>query len=131
LARELVQSALQARDRAYAPYSHFQVGAAIRSRSGQVFLGCNIENKAYSVVMCAERVAIFSAMAFGCRDFSHIALIADCEGPLVPCGGCLQVLAELAPDIVLAMANMSGAFRLSTVSELFPQLSEVNGLEAE
>jgi cytidine deaminase len=109
-----------ARTSAYAPYSRFAVGAALRTRSGTVFRGCNIENSAYGLTMCAERVALYAAVASGERSFSHIALAADQPEPLSPCGACRQVLAELAPDAQILMANITGEVRHATVSELLP-----------
>lgn len=117
---ELISAAVEARGQAYAPYSGFPVGAAIRTRSGRIFFGCNIENAAFGATMCAERVAIFSAIAAGERSFSELALVADQATPLSPCGTCRQVLAELAPELVVIMANMTGQVQTGSIRELLP-----------
>jgi cytidine deaminase len=118
--RELIVRATLAREQAHAPYSGFPVGAAILTRAGSVYAGCNVENSSYSATMCAERVALFSAIAAGERDFAAIALVADLAEPLTPCGTCRQVLAELAPTIAIAMANLAGAVHTTTIGELLP-----------
>src|SRR5690348_17668436 len=94
---DLLTLARAAREHAYAPYSKFRVGAAVRTRDGRTFAGCNVENAAYGLCNCAERTALFSAMAAGCqpRDFVQLAVIADTPGPVSPCGACRQVMAEL------------------------------------
>lgn len=120
---ELMQRARAARDRAYAPYSRFQVGAALLTRDGHVFEGCNVENSAYGLCNCAERTAVFSAVAAGYRpgDFEHLAVIADTEGPVSPCGACRQVLAELGGDtLVVTLACLHGEHIQTTVGELLP-----------
>jgi len=102
----LIEAAAKARERAYAPYSHFRVGAALLCRSGQVYIGCNIENVAYSPTICAERTAIASAIAAGEQPgtFEAIAVVGDDPEPSTPCGVCRQVLAELAPGALVIMA---------------------------
>jgi cytidine deaminase len=116
----LISEALAARNEAYAPHSGFPVGAAIKTASGHIFRGFNVENSSYSVTMCAERIAIYAALVAGEREFTHIALVADQDEPLSPCGACRQVLAELAPDASVVMANTKGVVRYSTVKELLP-----------
>lgn len=121
----LVEAASQARTRSYAPYSKFRVGAALLTQEGKVYVGCNIENGAYSPTMCAERVAIGAAIAAGERlgSFAAIAVVGDREEPTSPCGVCRQVLAELAPGatVVMAAAPELGERRLvMTVEELLP-----------
>ncbi len=90
---ELIGCAAKAKRGAYAPYSHFKVGAALLTRSGKVYLGCNVENAAYGECMCAERVALFKAISEGERDFAAIAIVGD-NGLCPPCGSCRQVLSE-------------------------------------
>lgn len=92
--QQLVKAANAAAGRAYAPYSKFHVGAAIMSRDGRVFTGCNVENASFGLTNCAERTALFCAVAAGCRDFKAIAIVADGEQMPYPCGACRQVLAE-------------------------------------
>jgi cytidine deaminase len=119
----LLDLALTARERAYAPYSRFQVGAALETRDGHQFSGCNVENASYGLCNCAERTALFSAIAAGYRpgDFSAIAVVADTPEPVTPCGACRQVMAELcAPSTPVLLANLAGATRLTTVEALLP-----------
>jgi len=116
----LVVAAREARSRAYAPYSRFAVGAAVLTAAGQVFPGCNIENAAYSVCLCAERVALTSAYAAGQREIVALAVIADTPGPVSPCGACRQVLFELAPNCVVVLANTRGATLETTPEALLP-----------
>jgi len=119
----LLDLARQAREWAYAPYSRFQVGAALQTKDGRVFQGCNVENAAYGLCNCAERTALFSAIAAGCKpgDFSAIAVIADTPEPVTPCGSCRQVLAELcSSDMPVLLANVAGASRQTTVEALLP-----------
>jgi cytidine deaminase len=119
----LVRDARAARDRAYAPYSQFRVGAAVLTRSGRVFRGCNIENASYGLTLCAERVALALAVAEGCSrgDFTHLAVIADTGEPVAPCGACRQVMMELAgPDLIVIQANLRGALSQLTMAALLP-----------
>ena len=104
----LVTAALDARKRAYAPYSHFAVGAAVLTASGTVYPGCNIENAAYPATVCAERVALWSAYAAGEREIVAVAVVTATEGPASPCGTCRQVIAELAPTCVVILTNLHG-----------------------
>lgn len=123
--RDLVGHAAAARERAYAPYSDFAVGAAVLTREGRVHVGCNVENAAYTVAICAERVAVFSAVARGERDFYAIAVIAAGDEPVSPCGPCRQVLAELAPHATIVMASVAGEILVSTCADLLPGTAAV------
>lgn len=114
----LVQFALEARTRAYAPYSHYQVGAALLTVDGEVILGCNVENAAYPSTICAERVALTAAVAQKKRHFTAIAVATRNGGS--PCGTCRQVMKELGPEMVVYIADEHGAYRTTTVSELLP-----------
>lgn len=116
----LVDAARTARERAYVPYSNFQVGAALLSAAGTIYLGCNVENAAYPVCMCAERTALFAAYAAGERAFVALAVIADSERPVPPCGMCRQALFELAPDIAVLLTNLHGVERRTSPRELLP-----------
>lgn len=118
--QELIALATMARDRAYAPYSKFKVGAALLCASGQVFIGCNIENSAYPVTICAERCAISAAIAAGEHDFICLAVIANSPRPVSPCGMCRQVLAELAPSARVVLVNLEGAIEQTTTRDLLP-----------
>ncbi|MFW5867354.1 MAG: cytidine deaminase [Armatimonadota bacterium] len=115
----LVAAARLARERAFAPYSNFPVGAAVMCADGRVFEGCNIENAAYGLTICAERVALFSAIASGCRQIDAIAIAGPDERPLSPCGSCRQVMLELAPDAEVIMAG-EDARRTRMVRDLLP-----------
>lgn len=117
----LLERAREARERAYVPYSKFKVGAALLTSTGEVILGCNIENAAYSLCNCAERTALFKAYSEGIKKFSKMAVIADTPRAVAPCGACRQVMAELCPpDMVVIMGNMNGEVLEKTVSELLP-----------
>lgn len=120
---ELMDAAREARNRAYVPYSHFQVGAALIDKDGRVHYGCNVENAAYGPTNCAERTALFRAIADGCQPgtFQAIAVIGDTDGPIAPCGVCRQVLLELCgPDMPVVMGNLHGDRAVMTVGELLP-----------
>jgi cytidine deaminase len=120
---ELLEHARHARTRAYAPYSNFHVGAALLTRDGRVYAGCNVENASYGLCNCAERTALFSAMADGCKpgDFVHLAVIADTESPVSPCGACRQVMIELGGgDLTVTLASIRGAVRRTTAADLLP-----------
>ncbi|MBW8348149.1 cytidine deaminase [Bacillus sp. IITD106] len=118
---QLIQEAKKAQEKAYVPYSHFPVGAALLTNDGKVYHGCNIENAAYSVGNCAERTAIFKAVSEADRDFSMLAVIADTERPVPPCGACRQVIAELCPkNMKVVLANKKGDIKELTVEELLP-----------
>jgi cytidine deaminase len=115
----LIDLANQARQRAYAPYSNYQVGAALRTQSGRIFTGCNVENAAYPHCLCAERVAVFKAVSEGERDFEVIAVATANGGS--PCGGCRQVLAEFGLETIVLIADASGKLIQETsVAELLP-----------
>ncbi len=119
--RELIGKAVEVRERAYAPYSRFKVGAALLSRDGRVFAGCNVENASYGLTVCAERVALFKAVSEGTREFEAIA-IACGKGPCAPCGACRQVLFEFAPDLTVIMTDSEGKeIRVSKLSDLLPE----------
>ncbi len=121
--KELVAKAIEARKLSYSPYSHFQVGAALLTKDGQVFLGANIENSSYPLCMCAERNALYNAMLHGYKksDFVALALSADTDGPCSPCGACRQVISELFPkDGEIIMSNLKGDVQVTNVEELLP-----------
>lgn len=116
---ELIEKAKEYRERAYTPYSKFKVGAAVLTRRGNVYGGCNIENASYPLTNCAERTAIFKAVSEGEREFEAIAVVADTDGPCAPCGACRQVMAEFRiPRII--MANLKGKVKEVSLEELLP-----------
>jgi cytidine deaminase len=115
----LVDLANTARERAYVPYSHYAVGSALRTRSGRIFTGVNIENAAYPQTMCAERVAMFKAVSEGEKDFEVITVVTDNGGS--PCGGCRQVMAEFGLDTIVILADGQGHIvEETTVKNLLP-----------
>jgi cytidine deaminase len=116
----LIDLANEARKRAYAPYSNYQVGAALRTKSGRIFTGVNVENAAYPHTMCAERVAIFKAVSEGETEFEMIAVATNNGGS--PCGGCRQVMAEFGLDTIVLIADGDGQLKKEmSVSELLPE----------
>jgi cytidine deaminase len=116
----LIDLANNARKRAYAPYSKYQVGSALRIKTGRIFTGVNVENAAYPHTMCAERVAIFKAISEGEQEFEAISVVTDNGGS--PCGGCRQVLAEFGLDTLVLIANGKGELlKEMTVKELLPE----------
>lgn len=117
----LIEQAIAARRHAYAPYSRFAVGAALRTKSGRVYCGCNVENLSFGLTICAERSAVSAAIAAGEREFVAIAVVADAKEPVTPCGACRQVLAEFAPDLPICSANLDGQTFESTIRELLPR----------
>jgi cytidine deaminase len=119
----LVKAASAARNSAYARYSGFKVGAAVLTTDGRTFTGCNVENASYGLCNCAERTALFSAIAAGCKpgEFSHLAVVADTAGPVSPCGACRQVMMELGgAALIVIQANLKGDRAQTTAAELLP-----------
>lgn len=117
----LMQQAIEARKRAYVPYSKFQVGAALLTEEGKVYLGGNIENAAYSLCNCAERTALFKAYSEGDKNYKALAVAADTPKAVSPCGACRQVMAELCPpEMPVFLTNLNGDVWETTVSALIP-----------
>lgn len=117
----LLDAATKVRENAYAPYSHFKVGAAIRAASGRVYTGCNVENVAYPEGTCAEAGAIAAMVAAGETRIAEVLVIADSPVPVPPCGGCRQKLAEFAaPETPVTLATTDGKTRVTTVAALLP-----------
>ena len=124
----LVDLANMARQRAYAPYSHYPVGASLRTKTGRIFTGVNVENAAYPQTMCAERIAIFKAVSEGEKEFEVITVVTDNGGS--PCGGCRQVMAEFGLDTIVIMADGSGQIvKETTVKDLLPDAFTPGDLE--
>ncbi|MGP4107469.1 cytidine deaminase [Virgibacillus sp. L01] len=118
---ELIQEAITIRNKAYVPYSTFPVGAALLTNTGKIYTGCNIENAAYPVSCCAERVAIFKAIADGERDFKEMAVVADTKRPVPPCGSCRQVMSEFFDKkLTIHLANLHNTTKSVTMDELLP-----------
>ena len=117
--QKLMDCAIKAREKAYSPYSHFAVGAALLCEDGTLYEGCNIENVSYGLTNCAERTAIFKAVSEGHIKFKALAVVADTEGPCAPCGACRQVMAEFKIPLII-MGNLMGNIKIVTIEELLP-----------
>jgi cytidine deaminase len=118
--RELIEAARRARENAYAPFSHFQVGAAVRTRSGRAIGGCNVENASYGLTICAERVAIFKAISEGEREFDAIAVVTDADRLTPPCGACRQIIWEMCGNVEVVLANLKGQVEVHRMKDLLP-----------
>ncbi len=119
--KNMLRMAFEAMDRAYAPYSNFQVGACLKGASGAYYLGCNIENVAYTPTNCAERTALFKAVYEGERAFDALAVISTSDRCTPPCGVCRQALVEFCdPDMPVICANRSGRYQVYSMAELMP-----------
>ena len=117
----LEKAARKVRERAYAPYSNFQVGAVLESTSGKIFTGCNVENISYGLTICAERNAVFAAVAAGVRSFRRIVVVADSKEPVTPCGACRQVLSEFSENMEIVSVNLQSKKYRAKISELLPR----------
>ncbi|GAG70347.1 unnamed protein product [marine sediment metagenome] len=124
--RELVEIAKKTGENAYAPYSNFKVGAALLTKSGNVYKGCNVENSSYGLTICAERVAISNAVSNGEKEFIKMAIVGGFtekqnESLLTPCGACMQIMSEFNPDLELILLNTVGKIITINLKELFPK----------
>ena len=117
---DLIKEATKARENAAAPFSKFKVGAALRTAGGKIYHGCNVENCTYALTVCAERVALLSALAAGERKFTAIAVVTQSDEPSTPCGPCRQLMWEYCGDIDVSLANLSGQRVDYKLSTLFP-----------
>ncbi|MEN8223297.1 MAG: cytidine deaminase [Acidobacteriota bacterium] len=119
--KELYDAAKKVKEKAYAPYSNFHVGSALRTESGKIFSGCNVENSSYGVTICAERNAVFKMVSEGEQKISSILVIGDTEKFLPPCGACRQVIAEFSDEhTAVIMCNKDGKSKETTVGEILP-----------
>ena len=118
--QKLFDAALRAREHAYVPESGFKIGAAVLAENGRVYYGCNIENACYSLTNCAERTAIFSAIAGGAHKLLALLVVADTERPVMPCGACRQVIAEFGIKKIIT-ANVKGKMKNYTIEKLLPE----------
>ncbi len=117
----LINSAMDARTKAYAPYSKFRVGAALLGKNGQIFTGCNIENASFSATNCGERTAFYNAIVSGITEFEAIAIVSDSTDYIAPCGVCRQVMVEFCqPDFQILMCKADGSYNQLSLSDLMP-----------
>ena len=119
--QQLIDAAATARERAFAPYSNFEVGSAVETADGKVFTGCNIESATYGLTMCAERVAIWKAVSEGETSFTRVAVVVDTEELTPPCGSCWQIIWEFCGDIEIIMVNPRGKTETCQMKDLFPK----------
>jgi len=117
----LIDAAKKSREHAHAKFSNFRVGAALRTASGKIFGGCNVENATYGLTVCAERVAIFKAISEGERKFNAIAVVTDTDSLTPPCGACRQLIWEFCGDVPVILANLHGKTETVPMRELFPK----------
>jgi cytidine deaminase len=128
---ELRKAAFDAMENAYAPYSRFRVGAALRTASGEIVTGCNVENAVYGEALCAERVAVAAAVARGLKDFDEIAIASESEDPAPPCGSCRQTMSEFAPDLKVTGYSRNGKKVIWSLSDLLPEAFALNHLRGK
>ena len=119
-AEKLLSAARECRDRAFAPFSGFRVGAAVEADDGSIFAGCNVESASYGLTMCAERVAIFAAVAAGRKRIKRVSVVAESDELTAPCGACRQVIWEFGGDITVLIVNTNGESVERQMSELLP-----------
>ena len=126
---DLIQRAIAARLKSVAPFSKFLVGAALRTKEGKVFTGCNVESASYGLTVCAERVAIWKALSEGERDFTDLAIVADTEQLTPPCGTCRQIIWEFAKHARIVLANLRGAREEVDIAHLLPKAFDARFLK--
>jgi len=126
---DLVKAAGDVRERAFPPYSNFRVGAAVLTKTGRVFTGCNVESASYGLTVCAERVAIWKAVSEGETDFQEIAVVVDTEELTPPCGVCRQIIWEFCGDVPVTLANLHGASETISMKELLPRAFDTKFLK--
>jgi len=124
---KLVRQAIAAREKAYAPYSNYRVGAALLGKSGRIYTGCNVENAVYPLAICAERAAVAKAVSEGEREFVALAVTTENAGS--PCGSCRQVMREFGEDIVVLISDAEGNYRETMVADLLPDSFSKKDLE--
>ncbi len=127
--KELIEAATAVRDHAYAPFSQFQVGAALETEDGEIIDGCNVESASYGLTVCAERVAIWKAISQGKRKIKCIAVVADTEDLTPPCGVCRQIIWEFGGDIPVVMANLKGKTETVQMKDLLPRAFDTKFLK--
>lgn len=117
--QKLYKAAVEARENSYSPYSHFAVGAAVRTAAGKIYKGCNIENGSYGLTVCAERNAIFAAVGAGESELTELCVVADTSGPVSPCGACRQVMSEFKINRII-LTNLKGDVKEMSLEEILP-----------
>lgn len=127
--KELVEAAKKVREKAYAPYSEFKVGAALQTKNGKIYTGCNVESASYGLTVCAERVAIWKAVSEGEHEFTEIAVAADTQELTPPCGVCRQIIWEFCHDIPVTLANLKGDTETVMMHELLPRAFDTKFLK--
>ncbi len=127
--KELVESARQVREKAYAPFSNFRVGAAVLTKDGKIYTGCNIESASYGLTVCAERVAIWKAVSEGESEFTNVAVVADTEELTPPCGVCRQIIWEFCGDVPVTFANLKSNVETVQMKELLPRAFDTKFLK--
>jgi cytidine deaminase len=118
---DLIRSATDVRENAFAPYSNFRVGAAVESESGTIYTGCNVESASYGLTVCAERVAIWKGISRGEKKFGRIAVVVDTEELTPPCGVCRQIIWEFCGDVPVILSNLQGRTETIQMGELLPR----------
>lgn len=124
----LIETALLAKSNAYAPYSQFNVGAALLTEDYTLFAGCNVENSSYSLTICAERNAVFKAVCAGQTKYKAMAIVSDNKKFLSPCGACRQVLSEFSPEIELILTTSTGDVKITSLDKIFPMPADLKRL---
>ncbi|WIL49206.1 cytidine deaminase [Bacillus bombysepticus] len=128
--KKYIEEANKMLSKAYIPYSKFPVGAALVTKEGKIYTGCNIENASYGLCNCAERTAIFKAVSEGERDFSYLVITGETDGPISPCGACRQVIAEFCDSkMPVLLTNVKGDEKEVTVEQLLPGAFTINDLK--
>jgi cytidine deaminase len=126
---ELIEIATEARLRSVAPFSHFLVGAALRTKEGKIYTGCNVESASYGLTVCGERIAIWKALSEGERDFTDLAIVVDTEHLTPPCGTCRQIIWEYAKHTKIILANLRGESEVVDIGQLLPKAFDARFLK--
>ena len=126
---QLIKAATAARLQSVAPFSHFLVGAALQTKAGKVFTGCNVESASYGLTVCAERVAIWKALSEGERDFTNLVIVADTAQLTPPCGTCRQIIWEFCKHATITLANLNGQTEEANIRDLLPQAFDARFLK--
>jgi cytidine deaminase len=126
---QLIGSAKKVREKAYAPFSNFLVGAAVRTKDGKIYTGCNVESASYGLTVCAERIAIWKAVSEGEREFEHVAVVTDTEELTPPCGTCRQIIWEFCGNIPVTFSNLKGKVETVMMKEILPRAFDTKFLK--